>query len=459
MRRAALLLGLAGIALPASTPAATLRVPLDYPAIQPAVDAAAAGDTVLVAPGTYTDATTRLVYIGGAGPITVTSGIILKDGVSVISEAGSASTTIDTSDALVVGRGWVVVGGLLASGTRVQGFVLVGPAQWGAVHVQDSGVITFEDCVFEDFTSTIRSGGILAVEADLLIRECVFERCTGTGGGAVRVTAGALAIQDSRFEACHATEYEGGAVMFEVDEFSGGQSLHVSGCTFVGNTAPTANVGGGALGIGTTNSAAPVTIENSVFLDNEVATLGGAISLYGGSGGAVLISGNVFARNRVNGGVLYSGGGAVFAGGAITMQGNTFFENSQGSPASVFPGSAAYVDGSIAMDHNIFAGSSGAPAVGMAGGAVFISNGCNVYWENQDGNTSGFALDPTDREANPLFCAPESDDFTLAADSPCLDEGSTECGQVGALGQGCGPISIDALSWGRVKAGYVGEGR
>jgi len=46
-------------------------------------------------------------------------------------------------------------------------------------------------------------------------------------------------------------------------------------------------------------------------------------------------------------------------------------------------------------------------------------------------------------DADPLFCNPDSGDFTLAENSPCVGTGENEA-DMGAFGVGCGPINMDA---------------
>jgi hypothetical protein len=63
---------------------------------------------------------------------------------------------------------------------------------------------------------------------------------------------------------------------------------------------------------------------------------------------------------------------------------------------------------------------------------------------------------------DPLFCEPmpcdaaptDVGDYSVAGASPCLP-GNSPCGQlVGALGVGCHPVATEAISWGRIKAGF-----
>lgn len=77
---AAALLGITGV--PACALAVTIRVPLQQPTIQAGVNAAASGDTVLVAPGIYRGYENKRVSFYG------------RD-IKLLSESGPASTLID----------------------------------------------------------------------------------------------------------------------------------------------------------------------------------------------------------------------------------------------------------------------------------------------------------------------------------------------------------------------------
>jgi hypothetical protein len=84
-----------------------------------------------------------------------------------------------------------------------------------------------------------------------------------------------------------------------------------------------------------------------------------------------------------------------------------------------------------------------------------LSGACNALWNNAMGD---FGLDwvafPTDIFADPLFCDPMYLDFTLDDGSPCAPGGTPGCGQIGAHGVGCGVVSVEAASWGKIKSLY-----
>jgi hypothetical protein len=107
----------------------------------------------------------------------------------------------------------------------------------------------------------------------------------------------------------------------------------------------------------------------------------------------------------------------------------------------------------LAFHHNIAAGSEGSTAVWLRSGSPTTS--CNVFWDNAAGDVHGFALDPSDRIVDPIFCDVTLDDFTLNEVSPCLPANSLGCGLIGAFGQGCGAVSLEPMTWARIKAMYA----
>lgn len=107
----------------------------------------------------------------------------------------------------------------------------------------------------------------------------------------------------------------------------------------------------------------------------------------------------------------------------------------------------------VTLWNNIIASSSPGPAVLVLNGTM-ISASCNVFWDNPGGETYGFPLSPTDRVIDPEFCDPKNGDVSLSPLSPCLPANSLGCGLIGALGEGCGVVSIAPESWGSIKSKY-----
>jgi hypothetical protein len=143
-------------------------------------------------------------------------------------------------------------------------------------------------------------------------------------------------------------------------------------------------------------------------------------------------------------------GGALQIGSSV-VTGNTFYENSGGH--ALVGGTVNFHSGTSTMLNNILAGTVKGAAIELTSGAT-VTGGCNVFWDNPDGDALGYTLAPTDRSVNPLFCYPDTGNFDLAENSPCLPAYSEGCDQIGARGEGCGPISVEGQSWGSIKAQY-----
>lgn len=145
----------------------------------------------------------------------------------------------------------------------------------------------------------------------------------------------------------------GKPVTFERLTFSGGVSSTTSiggavtlveadasfiGCTFLNNSSPSANGGGGAI----LSQASTLFIVDSVFSGNNAHRFGGALGISGGSRAA--IHGSRFVNNRVNLPNHFpdSLGGAIFLLNSDLRFTNSRFENNQAGLA----GGAIYAYGS-----------------------------------------------------------------------------------------------------------------
>jgi hypothetical protein len=242
---------------------ATLRVPLQYATIQPALDAASAGDTVLVAPGTYSGSSNR--------NLTFSKQLIVR------SEAGPEMTILDVAgDESNPGRGFLITSSAVGRETLLEGFTILngfmadstgGPTrvQSDAKHdLSGAGIMlrfsaspTIRNCIVRNCHSDFTGGGIgVEFGAAPRIENCIVIACTAgfTGGGISVETGAAPTLAACTFTGNRARE--GGGAHF------GGAVTQVTSCLFAGNTGE--NRGGGVDAIfGTT-----LTLERSVVWNN-----------------------------------------------------------------------------------------------------------------------------------------------------------------------------------------------
>jgi hypothetical protein len=86
-------------------------------------------------------------------------------------------------------------------------------------------------------------------------------------------------------------------------------------------------------------------------------------------------------------------------------------------------------------------------------GSIPLLTCCDLYGNaggDWVGCIAGQAAINGNFSSDPFFCAAESGDVRLSCTSPCVNRYG--CGQIGALGVGCGPTSVEYTTWGRIKS-------
>lgn len=280
MRAAAAIIILIG----ASATADTIYVPGDQPTIQAGIDAADAGDEILVAPGTYFE------------------NIDFNKEVAVRSTAGPDVTTIDGQGQTVVvcffGGPDAVLEGFTLTGGGPEPPPFVTFTQATAIFLHFYGELAVIDCVVRD-NDALDTGWVpmMIHDAYATVVNCEFRDNPGFGSWTIYLDESTTTLTNCTFSGRDGLV---GAIGLNF------VTLDIDGCTFEDNHAL---IYGGAVTSFTEYNN--LTINGCTFARNS-GELGGALELIGGG---TLVSDSTFCENSPAhiAGSYVDGGGNVFA--------------------------------------------------------------------------------------------------------------------------------------------------
>lgn len=279
----------------------------DVATIEEGCRAAAAGDTVLVAPGRYTWSAQ------GTGDV---YGMVFIErdwtGFALIGEAGPAQTILDAERA---GRVFFVQG---YNDILIEGFTITRGRAPADQYNAGGGLIghlsspTLRDCVFHDNDALAEPDGMGGAlwyggVSNLRVENCRFEGNRAVYGGAVGLvnSTGDTRLVDCTFVGNSAAQ-SGGAIV------AANFQLAVEGCLFIGNEAVLR--GGGFYGV----QIHPSSVARCTF-DRNGAADGGGIHLRG-EGELTLIRSII--TNAPRGGALRASEAGVLRVGCCDLYGN-----------------------------------------------------------------------------------------------------------------------------------------
>lgn len=452
-------------ALAVSAQAATLNVPADYPTIQAAVNAAQAGDVVMVAAGTYSDVT----HQPGGGDTTFCA-VIMKNGIT-IRGAGVGQTILDANS---LGRAFHcanVATGTIRDLTIREAFAQVYGA---AILCKDGSSPTILNV---DIRNNLDGGLICLNGSSPTVTNCTFTSNVAKQGGAIDLQNDCSPLID-RCTMSGNSSPSGGGVFIRANS-----NPLFRDCIIQNNFIIAANGGGGGVAV---VNASPV-FTNCQIINNIADGSGGGLFLQDNCN--VTMNGCLIQGNRTE--AAYGPGGGIYTDFCeLTLNDCTITRNTTLGVSSDGAGVYAFFSSPV-MDQVTIAANACSGNPGGAGGIgmffssptitntiiAFNSPGSAMYCTDPGdnpfvkccaifGNAGGDAICGTDGGRNfnldPRFCDLANNNFRLHADSPCYPGhhpdgplGNLACGnrRIGSQDPGCNPAGAgdaDAPSLARV---------
>lgn len=406
--------------------AATINVPADYGTIAAAITASSAGDTIIVASGTYSEnisfggkditlqsasgaASTTIQGTGANSAVLTFSGgetaAAILDGFTIDNQAANTDTRgiyitngaptiknsiIDSNTANFRNGAGVYITGT-SGGTFIDTDITNNTGSsnemGGGIHHSASGTLDItggnisSNFAFKGGGGIYQSAGTLTIDGTTIASNTVTTGGTGGGGGIYYAGSGTLTITDAMIESNSATKYGGGGLWLNSAD------ANISGTSFKSNSTQGDNGGGAILMNGTAPS---LTLTKSKLQGNRVNgnnnnSDGGGLKIAVGTATLtnILITGNVVDNSwQADGSGIY-----VAAGATLNLYFSTIADNYTYQHGALYAGGTENIYNSIiwgnAHDHGT------ANIYGATDNLYLTETASDVTFTSRDAATQG----------------------------------------------------------------------